>query len=1035
MKKRIILIGGFLISFCLILSIVLKNTYAVDTTNAISAGYSRSKMQDIVVSTALSYLYNNISSDYEQKTMGTNSIFNWRTFNQTPEMTGRSNKFFIDCSSFASSVIMYSLGYDFSDYYKLSGSKIFHNFKYVYPYQGEDSSIYEAAYKYYGKGISTGLFAKIGLLNISTLGEKGEVAEKNGKQYINLYNSKYENDYSNLKYNSSDKIVTSANNNITVYYYGVSGEEKDTRKTNIKDNIQNLLEPGDLVVYRRVKSDGEMTGHVMVYIGKEFDTEGGFVHATGSDYDFSSSPIDVGYDDYSIRYDNINKLLDNIFSTGSGTNSSRKGSSFTILRPINKYCNKDGCKIATCNNNDCGMGYLNNNVDARIDLKELRVEQYVKIEKEYNNNFNNEVSPQTLNKVFTKYNSINIGDNITYSLYLHNKSKMTYCTNGKYTTEEDCVNNKGYWRQKSTTGKAYKDLTITSKIPDNTEFVSCNYDCNYDNNTITWKISEENKLTGYRTYKYSVKVLSGNEIENKGMEIITDKGNKLKLSKMVTKVNPTINGINIDLMKKEVEKFKSLYGKNITHNSNSTTYKVELDNIGENKIEVSQKGFVQMIYYNTLGIDLGNITLSNIKNAIFNNGTINDVKYYSRKTNADIEKLTEEKYLNLNKMLVKGMYGGVLLKGNENRDRAQYLRTSSLEFGDILIHLYGTDATSISTYMFYGLDENGDSIFVRFESDTGVTFYNSKTSKTGFTLFKEIYSKDLFVVLRPTQLYGTTINYEYNGATTKGDNLYVAHDTYRNLNTPKKANNTINLVYNNNLVKEVETKFEITHNFDGWYSDKTLTNKVNDATKLLTNNNHKIYAKWSDKKIILPRIEDSEGKIIEGWYSDNNLKTKVANAGVEYTTDKDITLYAKWVNKIEITSDKLGVDNNNFILYNIDNNTTFNRIKDLINIKSTNIKFMDENRQLLSEDQIIKTGNIIKINDEVEYKLSVIGDIASDGEINVGDVSKLYQYIKRKINMDLAFQKAGDVTYDNEILINDVSKLYAYVREKLTSLK
>lgn len=122
--------------------------------------------------------------------------------------------------------------------------------------------------------------------------------------------------------------------------------------------------------------------------------------------------------------------------------------------------------------------------------------------------------------------------------------------------------------------------------------------------------------------------------------------------------------------------------------------------------------------------------------------------------------------------------------------------------------------------MFYELDASGNAVFVGYDS-SGFKVYDGKSSLTGWKLFKEIYAKNLFIVLRPTQLYGTTVNYEYNGAATIGDKSYVAYDIYRNLTTPSKGNTTIKLVYNGTSSESLE----ISNNLTGWYSDKTLTKK------------------------------------------------------------------------------------------------------------------------------------------------------------------------------------------------------------------
>ena len=88
----------------------------------------------------------------------------------------------------------------------------------------------------------------------------------------------------------------------------------------------------------------------------------------------------------------------------------------------------------------------------------------------------------------------------------------------------------------------------------------------------------------------------------------------------------------------------------------------------------------------------------------------------------------------------------------------------------------------------------------------------------------------------------------------------------------------------------------------------------------------------------------------------------------------------------------------------------------------------------------IVTGDVIEIYSGnvklFEDTLIIKGDLNSDGIINIADVSKLYQYFKKKIIMDGIYVQTGDVVNNsvNGIDIGDVSKLYQYVKGKINSL-
>jgi len=53
------------------------------------------------------------------------------------------------------------------------------------------------------------------------------------------------------------------------------------------------------------------------------------------------------------------------------------------------------------------------------------------------------------------------------------------------------------------------------------------------------------------------------------------------------------------------------------------------------------------------------------------------------------------------------------------------------------------------------------------------------------------------------------------------------------------------------------------------------------------------------------------------------------------------------------------------------------------------ITIIDNNGNKLEEDDIIGTGMTVKVGEELEYTLIVIGDINGDGKITITDIAKL----------------------------------------------
>lgn len=843
------------IMFIITLNFMLHKTHS----KTVEKTFTRSELRELVVSTALSYYYNKNYSDYDQYSMDAKlespyqySSFNWRNVNNTPEMVNRANEYNIDCSSFVLMTYIHSLGYDMAEYLEyFPKNYIYENLKKTLVDTKEE---YKKTYKMYGKGFSTGSVSQAAS---NVAGHTKTV----GKEYIKNSNS---------------------NTTSIVYHYKVNLKsnytytETASEITNIKNNIINTLKPGDILVYRRKKkASGDETGHMVLYIGGAINSnEKGFIHSTGTDYKPDNDPITIGDDTYAIRYDTWESLFKSQIFINSSTIAS---SEFTIIRPINTYCEsgKDSCSLA-----------IDTNVIARNDLSKLRIEQY------------QSAPGKTTIKSLGKYNSVNNGDEIKYNLILTNMSKFNYCEKGApdYNTKENCEKAGLKWKTTNNEEITYKNLKVVGKIPEGTTYANeCSDNCVYDkeNKTVTWNISEITP-SNYDALTYTVKVTTDEDITNPGIEIITPNKNSLALGSLTTQINPTfVKQKNKDEISNEINKFAKLAkdGKIVYNTETSgSNYKIDLDKI-TTSIEISKLGFIKSIYYNAYSLDLDFLTSSNIKSAIFNTDTNYNV--FSKKTENQITALTNGNYQKINKMLVKGMYGGRLLKGNDNGDRARKFITTYFEFGDIIITFDKNKLAINGAYIFSGFDSNGDSIVTEYkknDSGKGEVFVydaNLKYGKSGYRTIKELFAQGLFVVLRPSQLYGTTIKYNYNGGTKTIDN-YLVFNEYKNLETPTKKDYVVTLKYNGGTETDMPKTKNASNKFANWYSDKELTKEVKSGTKITSSSTHSLYAKWNTEKVELPEpVRD--GYVFDGWYTSKDIK--VSN---EYTPTANITLYAKW---------------------------------------------------------------------------------------------------------------------------------------------
>ena len=144
------------------------------------------------------------------------------------------------------------------------------------------------------------------------------------------------------------------------------------------------------------------------------------------------------------------------------------------------------------------------------------------------------------------------------------------------------------------------------------------------------------------------------------------------------------------------------------------------------------------------------------------------------------------------------------------------------------------------------------------------------------------------------------------------------------------------------------------------------------------------------------------------------------------------------IDSYNITNDylnlsKLKIKDDKYIIKNI---STVESLKKEIDT-SGNIIVQDKTGNKMEDKERLTTDSkvIITVSDKnYEYTVVILGDITSSGDIFIGDISKLYQYFKKTIEMDECYVIAGDVTYDGIIEINDIAKLYQYFKGTINSL-
>ncbi len=371
-------------------------------------------------------------------------------------------------------------------------------------------------------------------------------------------------------------------------------------------------------------------------------------------------------------------------------------------------------------------------------------------------------------------------------------------------------------------------------------------------------------------------------------------------------------------------------------------------------------------------------------------------------------------------------------------------------YGDAVITVTTVDGNysdtcdvNVSEFITYTITyKDGDNTYTEdYEEGDSVT-WKSDVTKKGYTLVgwkyndKEYKLSDKFTMINEditvTSIWNVnkyTITYEVNGGSINNKTKEVTYDSkYGILDIPSKKGYT----------------------FKGWYKENDFISMVDENTIVSEDKDHTLYAKWEinsykltidtgintneytlkyneEKEIVIP---ERKGYSFVKWNitgTDSSINNNIFKMGIE-----DSTLVAEWkliipeiknykVKDKYITGAKLNTNVNDFDL----------GLDSIYSVRITD-KLLDNG--------LIGTGNKVNIylDDElvVSYIAVVKGDTTGDGKVSVGDVAKLYQYLKKKITMEEHFVIAGNVVdVDDEIKVGDVAKLYQFVKGKISSLE
>ena len=926
-KYLIIVLAIFIVG---ITSFAIKKSFGASTEKT----YTREELQKMIVSAAISYYWNNMYSDYEQYTLdfdtpypaakdGTNTnntcIYNYKDYQSqttkciskynnyplvsttlfrnlkiTPEEVGRSNMYNTDCTGFTYLVYNNVLGYDLSEFYSLFGTT---NIVRINS-DGTPSKKRAVTSKTDYTDVAIDKFSRAWSTNGNLTRITNCIVHNNGdreKCSFNTTLSDTELEKYNIgaAYSKKGEVYTDKNNKSEIVFnYNFSQTTSDEylkEWENIKANFikgdNNIMQPGDMI-----KIAYPSNGHVMVYIGDALNTaDSGFIHSWGAD---------GSWDSKGIRYENsVYYFLNNkIKDFQNGKNSSRI-TSLTVFRPINIYCSKNSGK-ETCSDNK-----ISSNDEARVAFSGTKAEQYIAKD----------------DRVITSYNSVAVGDTITYHLNINDRRNYGYCSDsskGKGNCEcKDTEPNCG--RKWYTTGSVYeteteekKKYTIKFFLPKGTTMKDSEH-FNYD--------KEEN---GYKVYKYTgngytyhaLDVTIDSSVSSKiepGIFEITYNGSTLTLKTIELNVNSTISSNAVDELKTTINEF--------TGKTYSSTGQITSKEKFKTATAFSSLDFIKYIYLKNFNIDLSYLNGTKIVDSLFYSwnteaSITNDNKDYKYKVSAFFKK---DDTSDINKMLVDGMYGGKKLIGNENEKRIKYIHHRNFEIGDIIVvsdktinsfdhstrvgnalnfsltevdQKQGFKYYLVSGFEMVGEEDKDDKekypVLVRFSSSGLETCDGKKkvfdgkdnyliesttATKCSPRVIKHLlFSSNIFAVLRPTQLYPIEYNLtiEPDGGTYSGDtSVKVTYGKTYTLKTPTKTGYT----------------------FENWKVTAGAGSSVNKNTFTMGSANATVKAVWQANEYTL--TIDAAG----GTYSgDTSVKVTYGKTYTLSTPSKTGYTFVKW---------------------------------------------------------------------------------------------------------------------------------------------
>ena len=285
--------------------------------------------------------------------------------------------------------------------------------------------------------------------------------------------------------------------------------------------------------------------------------------------------------------------------------------------------------------------------------------------------------------------------------------------------------------------------------------------------------------------------------------------------------------------------------------------------------------------------------------------------------------------------------------------------------------------------------------------------------------------------------------------------------------------------FNNICIEKYIANNPITENYsitELTNQDVTVTLNIGEDTKITNNSGSNIYTftennsftfeyerrgtqgeitttvDWIDKQA--PIIEGIENKKvytepIQIMVSDENIDTITLTKDgqtVEFTNGQTITedgTYTitakdKATNEtsynftyVDLEIPDYEIKDDGYII-NIEPNTTAEQFLNKIET-SSNIVLENNEIQLATKEKI-KTGTVVKIDNNPIYTIVVTGDITGDGNVDIADLVQLNMHSIGKMDLENEYLLAGDINHDGNVDIGDLVLLNLYSIGKLNTL-